>query len=130
VYIYCRYFAIKHPLRRFSWIGFYGNQVLIIIWIFGIIISLPQLFASRIVSFEYGGNKYLDCRDEWHDKYNEKVWNLFYFWNIMKFLQTFSITGVFVDYICVNICVSNNYSNIHLWLNWYCFEKTHNSGKR
>lgn len=68
-----RYFAIKYPLRRSSFFIRYGNIILIIIWIFGIIISLPQLFASKIVKFKYGDKEYDDCKDEWNDKNIEKV---------------------------------------------------------
>jgi hypothetical protein len=71
----CRYFAIKYPLRRTSFFGSYSNLILIIIWIFGIAISLPQFVASRIETFKYGDNTYLDCREDWDDKHNEKVGN-------------------------------------------------------
>ncbi len=88
--------------------------MLVIIWIFGVIISLPQLFASRIVSFEYGGNKYLDCREEWDDKYNEKVWNLFYLINFCKLflLQVFLLIIFLLTFVFPTIILLFTYGSI------------------
>ena len=68
-----RYFAIKHPMRRTSCFNRHGTKIIMVIWLLGITIGLPQLFASKIVRFTYRGQEYYDCRDEWKNQNNEKV---------------------------------------------------------
>ena len=61
-----RYYAILHPLRQSGFVETKGVLVLVMVWLIGSLISLPNLIHTRTSRFKYGNELYLDCREEWN----------------------------------------------------------------
>ncbi len=74
--------------------------------------------VSRIFSFVYGGNEYVDCREIWNEKYNEKVWNLFYLINFYKLslLQVYGLIIFLLTFAFPTIILIFTYGSIGIAL--------------
>jgi hypothetical protein len=42
-----------------------GIQILGIVWLFGAIISSPNMIITRVEPFKYDKKWYYDCREDW-----------------------------------------------------------------
>ncbi|CAG2111905.1 unnamed protein product, partial [Medioppia subpectinata] len=59
------YYAILHPLRQSGFVETRGVYILATIWLFGILVSLPNFIMTHTFTFRYKSQVYLDCREEW-----------------------------------------------------------------
>ena len=70
-----------HPLRSsISWFKSHRSLIICLIWIMGVSIGSTQLFISRSNSFEYGGQQFYDCKEQWiHGSESGKVYTIIVF---------------------------------------------------
>ena len=62
-----RYFAIVYPFRSLLWLKTHKITAITIIWLSGILVGVSQLVKAKAVPFDYYGEHYYDCREDWTD---------------------------------------------------------------
>ncbi|XP_075589998.1 galanin receptor type 1 isoform X3 [Dermatophagoides farinae] len=93
-----RFFAIIYPFRSMLWLKRHKITTIFSIWLFGASIASPLLFYSRIESFQYRGENYDDCREQFSND-GGRIYTIFIF------LFTFFLPIMALIFVYARICI-------------------------
>ncbi|KAH7637591.1 myokinin receptor-like protein [Dermatophagoides farinae] len=97
-----RYFAIIHPFNHpIIYLKTHRLNVIITIWITGILFSIIQLMQTRAVPFRYGDEILFDCKELWNQQQGR-------YYTIFLFILTFGLPISILIFVYASI-------GIHLW---------------